>query len=249
MTTKRPIGSVTGAQGARTRGLRVISWNLLRLVGADVEDVAALVERYHPDLLLMQEATSDLSALPEIVGGHYHREPMDGRIYGLAVWSPADLPRPRALPLPVSSMPGRLPPRLAQIVRLGAVSFANVHLSHGQFLNRWQLLHIARSLDGPAAIVGDYNAVGPIKLAGFRDIGPRDPTHMAGNIISCRLDRCMARGLRCMDTEVLARGPSDHHPILLQLDVVAHAADHSAARPADVSDAGFGTAGQRHSAL
>jgi len=48
-----------------------------------------------------------------------------------------------------------------------------VHLSHGQFLNQWQLMHIANALDGPAAIVGDYNAVGPIKLAGFRDVGPR----------------------------------------------------------------------------
>jgi hypothetical protein len=91
-------------------------------------------------------------------------------------------------------------------------------------LNRWQLLHIANALEGPAAIVGDYNAVGPIKLAGFKDIGPRQPTHSPSNIISFRLDRCMARGLRCTHGRVLARGPSDHHPIALDLQVVPGAA-------------------------
>ena len=204
--------------------LKVISWNLLRLTGAGVKDVATLIERQRPDLLLLQEATEELGELPALVGGHFFREPLDGRIYGLAVWSPHPLPRPYALRLPVSQVPGRVPPRLAQIVQLGEVAFANVHLSHGQFLNRWQLLHIASALEGPAAIVGDYNAVGPIKLAGFKDIGPRQPTHSPSNIISFRLDRCMARGLRCSHGRVLARGPSDHHPISLDLQVVPGAA-------------------------
>jgi len=201
--------------------MKVISWNLLRLTGAGVEDVAALVERHLPDLLLLQEATEELAALPAIIGGKFFHEPLDGRIYGLAMWSPRPLSPPYALRLPVSSVPGRVPPRVAQIAQLGNVAFANVHLSHGQFLNRWQLLHIASALEGPAAIVGDYNAVGPIKLAGFNDVGPRRPTHIASNIISFRLDRCMARGLRCSHARVLGRGPSDHHPIALDLHGVS----------------------------
>lgn len=201
--------------------LRVISWNLLRLVGAGVADVAALIRLHHPDLLLMQEATEELAGLPAVVGGYFFREPMHGRVYGLAMWSPRKLQPPRRLPLPVSNMPGHFPPRIAQIVRVGAITFANVHLSHGQFLNRFQLLHIVRSLDGPAAVVGDYNAVGPIRLRGLRDVGPRQPTHIARNLISLRLDRCMVRGLRCRDARVLDRGPSDHRPIILDLDVVA----------------------------
>lgn len=188
--------------------------------GAGVEDVAALVERHRPDILLLQEATEELAALPAIIGGSFFREPLDGRSYGLAVWSPRPLPPPYALRLPVSSVPGRVPPRVAQIAQLGNVAFANVHLSHGQFLNRRQLLRIASALKGPAAIVGDYNAVGPIKLAGFKDVGPRRPTHIASNIISFRLDRCMARGLRCSHARVLARGPSDHYPIAIDLQVV-----------------------------
>jgi hypothetical protein len=54
-------------------------------------------------------------------------------------------------------------------------------------------------------------------LPGFRDIGPREWTHRAGDILSVRLDRCMARGLQCVESWVSERGPSDHHPIILDL--------------------------------
>ena len=55
--------------------VRVMSWNLLRRTGAAVKDVAVLIERYHPDLLLMQEATEEVATLPTIVGGYCFREP------------------------------------------------------------------------------------------------------------------------------------------------------------------------------
>ena len=207
------------AHHAPSGKLKVISWNLLRLIGARVEDVAALIEQQRPDLLLMQEATEELHRLPALAGGHFYREPMHARVYGLAAWSPRPFAPPRALPLPVSTMPGAVPPRLALLVEFHGITFANVHLSHGQFLNRWQLSHAARAIEGPAVLVGDYNVVGPIRLAGFRDIGPRERTHRAGNVISVRLDRCMARGVVSTHTGVLERGPSDHHPILLELAV------------------------------
>ena len=197
--------------------MRVVSWNLLRRVGAGAGDVASLIRQTRPDLLLLQEATVELEALPQLVGGHFFRDPMQRRIYGLGAWSPHAIAKPAPLSLPISVLPGRVPMRIAQIVRLGGVTFANVHLSHGQFLNRWQLLHIIRRLSGPAAIVGDFNAVGPTQLPGFRDVGPRRATHAAANLISLRLDRCLASGLSCETSEVLDRGPSDHHPIVLDL--------------------------------
>ena len=197
--------------------MKVISWNLLRLVGAAVEDVAALIERERPDLLLMQEATLDIEILSALAGGYVWRTPLPARIHGLAMWSPRLLASPCSLKLPTSALPGRVPPRIAQIVQHDGVTFANLHLSHGQFLNRFQLQHIAYAVEGPAVIMGDFNAVGPIIMPDFRDVGPRKRTHRASNIVALRLDRCITRAVDCLAAEVLDKGPSDHHPILLEL--------------------------------
>jgi endonuclease/exonuclease/phosphatase family metal-dependent hydrolase len=196
---------------------RVASWNLLRRVGAEARDVAALIRAHKPDLLLLQEATEEVAMLPDLVGGHFFRHPMQKRIYGLAAWSPHPFPLTSALRLPASVLPGRVPPRIAQIVKFQGITFANVHLSHGQFLNRFQLQHIAYAVEGPAVIMGDFNAVGPIIMPEFRDVGPRKRTHRASNIVALRLDRCITRAVDCLHAEVLDKGPSDHHPILLEL--------------------------------
>lgn len=200
--------------------MKVVSWNLLRLTGAAVEDVAKLVDIQKPDILLMQEATQHIEALPGLVGGHFYRLSWLGRIHGLAVWSPIHFPRPVALSLPASRLPGRLPRRRAQIIQMGEITFANVHLSHGQLLNRRQLARIAAALQGkPSAIIGDYNAVGPVYLPGFADVGPREPTHLSGNVMPVRLDRCLAHRLVCSMADALDFGPSDHRPIRLELRV------------------------------
>ena len=222
MTPPRDPSSGTSAR-AHAGHVRVASWNLLRRVGARAEDVARLIRSYHPDLMLLQEATEEISELPSLVGGHFFRHPMQKRIYGLAAWSPHPFPQTSALHLPMSVLPAAVPRRMAQIVKFHGISFANVHLSHGQFLNRFQLAHIAYALEGPAAIIGDFNAVGPIVMPEFRDIGPRQWTHKSANVVSLRLDRCMGREVRCLQAAVLDKGPSDHHPILLELVHAAHA--------------------------
>src|SRR6195952_799610 len=139
--------------------LRVVSWNLLRRVGAGVDDVARLVKTHHPDLLLLQECTEEIMCLPTLVGGHFFRHPMQSRIYGLAAWSPVPLPQSTAIRLPYSILPGRVPPPLAATISIRGMTIANGRRSHGQFLTRFQLPHIMEQLQGPAAIIGDFNAV------------------------------------------------------------------------------------------
>ena len=193
---------------------KIISWNLLRLTGATIGDVVALARRERPDLLLMQEATAEMGALPLHLGGFFARVPLPGRIHGLAVWSPTPHAHPRVVHLPA----GALVDRVCQIIDLPAFSVANVHLSHGQMLNRRQLRHIAAHLPYRSAVLGDYNLVGPALLPGFRDVGPREPTHVCADVVPLRLDRCYARGLSCSQSYAMDRAGSDHRPIMVRLE-------------------------------
>ncbi len=197
--------------------MKLLSWNLLRTTGASIQDVVRLIDQEQPDLMLMQEATREIDELPHHIGGGYMRVPLPGRIHGLAMWMPSKLSStPTVIPLPAGSMVHRV----SQIIDLGAFSVANVHLSHGQLLNRRQLRRIASHLPHNAAVIGDYNLVGPVLLPGFRDVGPRRFTHMCKEVLPLRLDRCIVRGLVCTETAVLPRGTSDHCPITMRLEPV-----------------------------
>ncbi len=192
----------------------IISWNLLHSIGARVENVAALAQRHQPDLLLMQEATAEIDHLPELLGGHYARVALPGRHHGLAAWSPNPLHAPAAS---LTLQRGLIVQRVCQIVHIGGFSVANVHLSHGQMLNRRQLRRIAAALPHCAAILGDCNMVGAPFLPGFLDAGARQATHRMSNLIPLRLDRCFIRGLHCAFAEVLEQGASDHRPLKVTL--------------------------------
>ena len=197
---------------------KIISWNLLRLRGASLDDVARLVRRERPELLLMQETTPEMDELPARVGGYYVRTPLPGRIHGLAVWSAAALAGPpTVLPLPSGAMFDHA----CQIFDLGDFAVANVHLSHGQVLNRRQLRRVAEMLPHRAAVLGDCNLVGPALLPGFRDVGPREHTHRAGDVVPLRIDRCLVRGLGCVEARSLPREMSDHRAIVVRLATTA----------------------------
>ncbi|MFT9257034.1 MAG: endonuclease/exonuclease/phosphatase family protein [Acetobacter sp.] len=203
---------------AECAGLKIISWNLLRKVGATVQDVAALVDTEQPDILLMQEATAEIDMLPHMIGGHYARCPLPGRIHGLACWSTLPFARtPRACTIPS----GVIVKRHAQIIEYNEFSLANVHLSHGQMLNRRQLRRIAALMSSPCAILGDFNLVGPAMVPGFRDVGPRAPTHRMADLVPIRIDRCLVEGMTCHEARVLPVFASDHQPIAVTLGSAA----------------------------
>ena len=193
--------------------IKIVSWNLLRLVGATLDDVVRLVRQEQPRLLLMQEATKRIDDLPKHLGGSYGRVLQPGRIHGLAYWSPDPLPDAVVIDL----QPGAMFQRVCQVVNVGPFSAANVHLSHGQLLNRRQLRRIAAAMPHSAAVLGDYNLVGPAMLPGFRDVGPREYTHRAADMVPLRIDRCLIRGLVCGSVQALHRSSSDHRPIAVQL--------------------------------
>jgi endonuclease/exonuclease/phosphatase (EEP) superfamily protein YafD len=198
---------------------KIISWNLLRLTGASLEDVVRLIRRENPDLLLMQEVTQEMDGLTNRVGGQYQRNQMPNRVHGLGVWSPLPLANwPAVIPLQAGAMFNRI----CQIVEFGPIAVANVHLSHGQILNRRQLRRIAKALPYRAAVLGDYNLIGPALLPGFHDVGPREPTHVAGDVVPLRIDRCLVRGVTCLGARALFKEASDHRPIVVSLNVSAH---------------------------
>ena len=206
--------------------MRVLSWNLLRRRGAGVDDICRLVEIHRPGLVLLQEATAHIDALPDALGGSYVRREMEGRGHGLAAWSlrpftAAAVPLPPATrldaPAPVRR---RLTRRLALVVQLDGVEIANVHLDHGQLANRRALRHLLDQRPRLHAVIGDFNALGTVRLPGFADVGPRRATHLAKGFVPLRLDRCLVRGLRADGAAALAYGASDHRPILV--DLVPH---------------------------
>ena len=201
------------------RALRVLSWNLLRLTGASCAELAWLIERHRVDIALLQEATTEFEDLPARIGGSLVRHPLPGRIHGPAIWAQAGLSRPRCVPL--FSLAIR---RHAVVAEIDGIAFASVHLSHGQLMCRRQAREASDALPGAAAVIaGDFNMVGPLRLDGFREVGPRAPTHYANGLLPLRIDRCFVRGFACTGARVLDRGGSDHRPILLDLVAVAPA--------------------------
>nr|WP_294917624.1 endonuclease/exonuclease/phosphatase family protein [uncultured Neokomagataea sp.] len=204
-----PVSSLTSGNV-----IKILSWNLLHINGATLTDVLTLIRAENPDIVTFQEARPELDALPHELGGTYDRTPLPGRAHGTAYWSR----------LPVHTKPTlyRLPRgvivrRNAQIIDFKTFSIANVHLSHGQILNRRQLKTTADTLPKHALIIGDFNIVGPVFLPGFQDIGPRERTHHMLNKLPLRLDRCLAKGFSRIEAKTLPRFGSDHRPICLTL--------------------------------
>lgn len=194
--------------------MKIISWNLRHSTGATVDEVERLIDDERPGLLVMQEATEQIDSLAARRGGHYARHPLPGRHHGLAAWSPVPFePPPTSIDLPS----GLIVRRICQIIGLPNFSIGNVHLSHGQRLNRLQLNRVFDLLPSRAAVLGDCNLVGQVDQTRFRDVGPRMPTHLAGTFLPLRLDRCFIRDLDCTESRILAKGGSDHHPIVVDL--------------------------------
>jgi endonuclease/exonuclease/phosphatase family metal-dependent hydrolase len=132
----------------------------------------------------------------------------------LAAWSLREFFSPAES---ITLQRGLIVRRVCQMIDLGIFAVANVHLSHGQMLNRRQLRRIAAALPARAAILGDCNMLGPPLLPGFEDVGLRQATHKMSGMLPLRLDRCFVRGLLCENAAILENGASDHRPLMVVL--------------------------------
>ena len=183
----------------------------------------------------MQEVTPAHGRAAAKVPGHYHRLPWPGRIHGLGGLEPAQF-RDAAHAAVARLAPAR-PPAAAGAARScrSARSLSPMSICRtASCSTAASSLRIAAALHGkPSAIIGDYNAVGPSLIPGFADVGPREVTHFGGNVVPFRLDRCLAHSLACTFAGTLDFGPSDHKPIVLDLQVAEarEAPSCAAARP------------------
>jgi endonuclease/exonuclease/phosphatase family metal-dependent hydrolase len=197
--------------------MRILSWNVLRRVGATPHDVAQLITQHSPDIVLLQEAEQHFMALPNIVGGRYEACPFLNRKDGLGAWFRSPVDAVECVKLPHEAERRRMPQRVAMIIRIADRTIANLHLSHGQFLLRRQFAFVAGQIDGPAVILGDLNVVGPLQPLGWCDVGPRVVTHWAKGVVPFRLDRCFTKAWPIVKARALHRGVSDHRPIIVDL--------------------------------
>jgi endonuclease/exonuclease/phosphatase (EEP) superfamily protein YafD len=210
-----------GRTAARTtfwgKTLKIVSWNVLRLTGATLQDIAALVGQEQPDILLLQEASAQSVDLPGLIGGVVAFRAFVGGADGLAVWSPTALPPIEYLTLEHNPAQPHKRRRCAMILRFPTYTLANIHLAHNQRLLRRQFASVATVCAPRAIIIGDFNAVGSLTRSGWQDCGPRAITHMARGVLPFRLDRCMVRDWEPRSARALPKGRSDHKPIVVEV--------------------------------
>jgi endonuclease/exonuclease/phosphatase family metal-dependent hydrolase len=210
-------GKTAARATVRGKTLKIVSWNILRLTGATPEDIAALVGREKPDILLLQEASEQVFGLTELIGGVVAVRVFAGGVDGLAVWSPTPLPPIEYLTLEHDPAQPHKRRRCAMILRFPTYTLANTHLAHNQGLTRRQFASVATASAPRAIIIGDFNVVGPLTRRGWTDCGPRAVTHMARGVLPFRLDRCMVRDWEPRSARALPKGRSDHKPIVVEV--------------------------------
>ena len=96
---------------------KLISWNLLRLTGASLDDVVRLIEREDPDLLLMQEATREMDGLIKKARRPISAQPHAGPCPRPRGVEPGAAPEPVPVVLPLQA--GAMFHRVCQISTSG----------------------------------------------------------------------------------------------------------------------------------
>lgn len=226
--------------------LSVMTYNIqgqaARLRADHIERIARLIEEVQPDVVGLQEVhrggwqarSQDQAAeLERRTGMHLafgHAFGAAGHEFGNAV-----LTRGSILESRVHRLPGRGEPRslleCSLDIRGARLDFCVTHLAAwgplGARTRARQATEVARiveSLQGPVVLTGDFNAnpatpalrplhQGPLMLSCFRG---DEVTH--GRTRQCLDSILVDRRWRILHTEVRREGPSDHWPMIVQLE-------------------------------
>ncbi|MDF1792346.1 MAG: endonuclease/exonuclease/phosphatase family protein [Thalassobaculaceae bacterium] len=229
--------------------MRVLTWNTWKNSPPYEERLAVMTAQAgtaDADVILLQEAFvgggSDTAAhigrelgfsvmpAPARSKKRAHGGAMLDSTNGLAILARQPVETQRVLDLPTHPDD---PNRIAQIARIGALTFVNLHLSHldgAHALRRGQAVHLLDRLAGgiPTMIGGDLNAdpedpaVRVLLEAGFHDLAAATPFATAG---ARRIDFLLCRDLPVTAVEVSAVGDrpvdgvcgSDHVGVLAAL--------------------------------
>lgn len=208
---------------AHDNTLRILSWNVLRGMGATRDDVFRLATMTKADIICLQETEPNNTRRLTADYWIFHA-PFINRKQGVALClSRSRFPEEPAFQSIDLAWEGRnRPHRRAAIAHTDLIGVASIHLSHDQIFNRYQIrqtrqrLTAQRQASYPCAICGDTNALGPTPARGFKDNGPKSQTHLMLGLIGVRIDRFLTRNLRVTQRTAYEPGPSDHRPILIE---------------------------------
>lgn len=236
---------------ARNAEMRLLTWNTWKNTAPYEERLALMTEAIaaaDPDIVLLQEVFVGggmdtaahvarrlgliASAAPARAKRRSHGDGSVDSTNGLAILSRRSVDAQRVIALPTHPDD---PDRIAQVVRIGAVTLVNIHLTHlegAHALRRGQVGHVLDRLAAgtPTVIGGDLNAEPDepasrrLAEAGFRDLAEAAPFATAGDR---RIDYLLCRDMQdegavaeAVGHAGAAAGASDHVGILVDLPAV-----------------------------
>ena len=152
----------------------VVSWNVNSLK-ARLPRVLEFVERYHPEVMCLQETKANADAFPELElhGAGYHAvHHSGGRWAGVAVLARDDL----ELADPAVTLPGDPVPEEARWCEatVAGIRIASVYVPNGRALDSPEYPRKLAFLDAMGARVAQLRDAGPVLVAGDMNIAPAD---------------------------------------------------------------------------
>lgn len=236
--------------------MRVISYNLRK--HRAISELAALDETYSPDVLCLQEATTD--GLAERVGELTLAKSTSGNRLGLAVYYRADRFEMRAVEtfaLKKSMHDRVLRPAHERLIGLRLhdreavrdLMVASIHAAPLTALNSLRRHQIKAALGElqllgpglPTIMVGDYNypvfkdnLADHVREAGYELSLSDSRTYTRYKFFRGHFDLATSVGLDINKVETLPRGSSDHLPIMVDTDYTNEADAADATAPSSV---------------